>query len=355
MNFSRMCRPLTILALVAVLAVAAGCVASPPSDDAAGPTAGTAAEDGSTEATDGSTAADAGSDGATAAGATDGDRYAVTVTHVADGDTVDVRFGNGSTDTVRLLGVDTPEVHVAVDPAEYEGVPDTAAGRRCLERWGEAASTLASEQLSGAVTLRLDPMSDGRGSYGRLLAYVALPNGTDFNALLLRRGYARHYESSFGRADRYATLEAEARDAGRGLWACRDGSGAMDASVDGTATDATADAAASASPLTVVEIRADAPGNDHEHLDEEAVVFGNAGDAPLDVGGWTVRDAAGHVYRVPADVTIAPDGRLTLVTGSGADDGDTLYWGRDTAVWNNGGDTVVVRDDDGATVLERDY
>jgi micrococcal nuclease len=342
--------PFAILLLVLAMLVAAGCLGSPATDG------GQAVSDNASGATEpGGTVEGSRSEGTATDDPSDGRRYSVTVTHVTDGDTVDVLLDDGSTDTVRLLGVDTPEVHVAVDPAEYEGVPDTAAGRRCLERWGEAASTLASEQLSGAVTLRLDPMSDGRGSYGRLLAYVALPNGTEFNALLLRRGYARHYESSFGRADRYATLEAEARDAGRGLWACREASEDLDASFDGTATDTTQDDTENASELTVVEIRADAPGNDHEHLDEEAVVFGNAGDAPLDVGGWTVRDAAGHVYRVPAGVTIPPDGRLELVTGAGTDDGDTLYWGRDAAVWNNGGDTVVVRDADGATVLERGY
>ena len=58
------------------------------------------------------------------------------VTDVVDGDTVDVRFPDGSADTVRLLGVDTPEVHVENDPAEFEGVPDTEAGRTCLRRQG---------------------------------------------------------------------------------------------------------------------------------------------------------------------------------------------------------------------------
>ena len=33
----------------------------------------------------------------------------VTVTDVVDGDTLDIRYENGSTDTVRLLWIDTPE------------------------------------------------------------------------------------------------------------------------------------------------------------------------------------------------------------------------------------------------------
>ncbi|MGA9399647.1 thermonuclease family protein [Haladaptatus sp.] len=43
----------------------------------------------------------------TAASITDSEQ--VTVTDVVDGDTLDIQYSNGSTDTVRLLGVDTPE------------------------------------------------------------------------------------------------------------------------------------------------------------------------------------------------------------------------------------------------------
>lgn len=144
----------------------------------------------------------------------------VRVTDVVDGDTVDVRYPNGSEDTVRLLGVDTPEVHVENDPAEFEGVPDTEAGRSCLRRHGERATTFAVERLADReVTLRFDPLADRRGGYDRLLAYIVVGNET-FNAQLLDRGHARLYDSEFRQRDDYATLERDARDAGRGLWNC---------------------------------------------------------------------------------------------------------------------------------------
>jgi micrococcal nuclease len=144
----------------------------------------------------------------------------VRVTDVVDGDTVDVRFPDGSADTVRLLGVDTPEVHVENDPAEFEGVPDTEAGRSCLRRHGERASEFAVDRLADRhVTLRFDAAAGRRGGYDRLLAYVVV-DGASFNAALLERGHARLYDSSFEERDRYASLEREARDAGRGVWAC---------------------------------------------------------------------------------------------------------------------------------------
>lgn len=144
----------------------------------------------------------------------------VRVTDVVDGDTIDVRFPDGRADTVRLLGVDTPEVHVENDPAEFEGVPDTEAGRSCLRRHGERASSFAVDRLADReVRLRFDADAGRRGGYDRLLAYVVV-DGQSFNAALLERGHARLYDSSFRERDRYAALEREAREAGRGVWSC---------------------------------------------------------------------------------------------------------------------------------------
>ncbi|MFD1634277.1 thermonuclease family protein [Haloplanus ruber] len=152
--------------------------------------------------------------------ATPASETTVRVTDVVDGDTLDVRFPDGRTDTVRLLGVDTPEVHVENDPAEFEGVPDTETGRRCLRRHGEAATTFAVERLADrSVTLRFDAAAGRRGGYDRLLAYVRV-DGESFNAALLERGHARLYDSSFRERDRYATLERAARTDGRGVWSC---------------------------------------------------------------------------------------------------------------------------------------
>ncbi|GAB6860174.1 thermonuclease family protein [Haloplanus litoreus] len=152
--------------------------------------------------------------------ATPSNGTAVRVVDVVDGDTLDVRFPDGRTDTVRLLGVDTPEVHTENDPAEFEGVPDTEAGRTCLRRQGEAASAVASERLADReVTLRFDAAAGRRGGYDRLLAYV-VTDGESFNAALLERGHARLYDSSFRNRDRYAALERAAREAGRGVWSC---------------------------------------------------------------------------------------------------------------------------------------
>jgi micrococcal nuclease len=160
-----------------------------------------------------------------------------TVVDVVDGDTVDVRFEDGSVERVRLLGVDTPETHDDVSPGEFEGVPDTDAGRSCLRTWGEHASDFADQRLAGeTVTVEFDPVSDRRGGYDRLLAYIVVDGGTSetprttgtgeaadgdsFNRALLEAGYARLYDSEFTKRDDYASVERQARENGTGLWEC---------------------------------------------------------------------------------------------------------------------------------------
>ncbi|WP_436924719.1 lamin tail domain-containing protein [Halosimplex amylolyticum] len=298
-----------------------------------------------------------------------------TVVEVVDGDTIDVRYRNGSTDTVRLLGVDTPEVHADNDPAEYEGVPDDESGAACLESAGEDASAFARERLAGErVTLVVDPTADRRDRYDRLLAYVHVDDpaddgtpanetgeGIDFNQRLVATGHARVYDSTFARSDGYYAAESEAQDAERGLWRCRtpgaDGTDDADG-VDGTdgtdSGDAAGALATSDSGLTVERVHADADGNDHENLNDEYVVFGNAADAPLPLGGWVVRDEGGHSYAFPGDFALGPGETVVLRTGAGEDADGTLYWGSDSAVWNNGGDAVAV-ERDGETVLRYAY
>jgi micrococcal nuclease len=309
---------------LALLAVLAGCAGVPAPDSGAG--GAVADSDGTPTPVD--------------------DGLRVTVVRVVDGDTMEIRYRNGTADTVRLLGVDTPEVHSANTPDEFEGVPETAAGERCLRRYGERASAFAEERLTGeTVVLRFDAESDRRGYYGRLLGYL-VADGENFNRLLLTNGLARVYDSRFTERERFYEAEATAREAGTGLWAC-----ATDTAAGATAT---ATSGSTDGRVRVVEVNADAPGDDNENLGEEYVVLENTGEEPLDLSGWTVSDEAAHTYTF-GDVTLDPGERVTLHTGSGTDSGESVYWGRSGAVWNNDGDTVTVRDADGDVVARRSY
>lgn len=336
-----------LLVLVTLLVVSAGCVASPtqsestPVDSAATPVTG------ATEAPESTGPV------GTPVPST---RPVVTATvvDVVDGDTLKVRFENGTRDTVRLLGVDTPEVYSENTPDEFEGVPETDAGRQCLGQYGDRASEFATDQLAGeTVRLGFDENEGRRGYYDRLLAYVYL-DGDQFNYRLVAEGYARLYDSDFVERERYAAAERNAREANRGLWQCATAATDGGSGTAGSSGGADPAGGSDDAPLDI-SVHADAAGPDGDNLNDEYVVLTNTGSSTLDLGGWTVADAADHVYTVPAGTTLDAGASVTIHTGTGRDTRDELYWGRSTPVWNNDGDTVTVRDDGGDAVAVRTY
>ncbi|WP_224449165.1 lamin tail domain-containing protein [Haloprofundus salilacus] len=345
-------RQLLVFAVSFVL-VASGCVGAPsvpsPSESPAGPTGGEAASSGDVPDPD-----DVPLPGK-------GPNRTATVVDVVDGDTIKIAYPNGTRDTARLLGVDTPETYGESDPADFEGVPDTAAGRACLNDHGERASDYATEALlDREVTLRFDANEPRRGYYDRLLVYVVV-DGVDLNYGLVAEGYARVYDSQFTARERYYDAESSAQRVQRGLWECATDDGGPPAETDGGSSE-TADGedssgtdASGDSLLVVAEIHEDAAGDDRQNLDDEYVVFRNAGDEALDLTGWTVTDEAGKEYRFPDGFVLGPGETVTLRTSDGVNTDETLYWEASGPVWNNDGDEVVVRDDAGVVVARRSY
>lgn len=127
------------------------------------------------------------------------------VLRVIDGDTVDLQDGR----RIRLIGIDTPEMGYS-PRAQVEGVNDPFA---------EEARAFLRELAEGR-TVRLEFGPEPEDRYGRTLAYLFLQDGAHLNAELLRRGYARAYRRfQHPRLDEFLTLEEEARQAERGLWA----------------------------------------------------------------------------------------------------------------------------------------
>ena len=124
------------------------------------------------------------------------------VTRAVDGDTIDVRIGT-HTDTVRLLGVDTPETHHPTKPVQC---------------FGPEAAAFTKAQLEGR-TVTLEDDVEPRDVYGRRLAYVSV-GGRRFNDILLERGYARLLviPPNGSHARSMLAEELAAKRAGRGLW-----------------------------------------------------------------------------------------------------------------------------------------
>ena len=130
------------------------------------------------------------------------------VERVIDGDTVRVRFEEKSY-TVRLMGVDTPETKHPTKTVEYFG----------REYFGREASAFTKAPLEGkTVLLAKDRTGDTVDRYGRLLRYVLL-DGDNFNARLIREGYAHAYRLfPFSKRTEFIELKDQARRRRIGLW-----------------------------------------------------------------------------------------------------------------------------------------
>jgi len=123
-----------------------------------------------------------------------------TVVEVVDGDTIVLESG----EKVRYLMVDTPETTMGHDDC-----------------WGqEAVSFNRSLVLDQKVTLTYDEECTDR--YGRLLAYVSF-EGREVNSMIIERGYGCGLHippNGDARVEEFEALEAAAKKAGKGVWAC---------------------------------------------------------------------------------------------------------------------------------------
>jgi micrococcal nuclease len=126
------------------------------------------------------------------------------VVKVVDGDTIHVVL-SGRPETVRYIGVDTPE---------------TKHPTKGVQCYGRAAAAF-NARLVGGERVRLVGDVEQRDRYGRLLAYVyRARDGLFVNAELARLGYARPLSIApdVRHAARFAALAREARQQRKGLW-----------------------------------------------------------------------------------------------------------------------------------------
>lgn len=128
-----------------------------------------------------------------------------TVLRVVDGDTVRVRL-LGADESVRLIGIDTPETH------------GQGGLRECF---GAEASNRLKALLPEGTDVRLVRDVEARDRYKRLLAYVyRVDDGLFVNLTMAEEGYATTltYPPNIAHADEFVAAVASARRRNLGLW-----------------------------------------------------------------------------------------------------------------------------------------
>lgn len=132
------------------------------------------------------------------------------VTKVVDGDTITVSQSgskDGEKQTVRLIGIDTPETVHPTKPVQCFGLE---------------ASNKMKELVDGKeVRLEFDVSQGEQDAYGRTLAYIFLPDDTFVNEYLIRNGYAYEYtyDSAYKYQARFKKAQKDAELGQKGLWA----------------------------------------------------------------------------------------------------------------------------------------
>lgn len=135
------------------------------------------------------------------------------VADVIDGDTIKISI-DGKDETLRLIGLDTPET---VDP------------RKPVQCFGKEASDKAKELLLGRqIRIESDVSQDTRDKYERLLMYVYRDDGLFYNKHMIEQGYAYEYtyEIAYKYQSEFKSAEISAKTNQRGLWAptvCEEG------------------------------------------------------------------------------------------------------------------------------------
>lgn len=121
-----------------------------------------------------------------------------------DGDTIKVDM-SGKTETIRFIGVDTPETHKPHTPVQCFG-PDAAAYTK-------------SKVEGRTVRLLADPKDDNRDRYGRLLRYIYLEDNSLLNKTLIQKGYGFAYISfPFEQKADFIKAQLTAISGKLGLW-----------------------------------------------------------------------------------------------------------------------------------------
>jgi len=230
-----------------------------------------------------------------------------TVTKVIDGDTIAVRYPDGNTDIVRLMGADTPEVGTSTR-ADMCGSREASAYTKSLLIAGDRKVTLSTD-VAGAMA------PDGQ----RILRRISAVRGgvrKDLTSELLKRGLA-FFMPNVKQPTNETTYHLHADTAARNKVGIFKGDKCGTAPQWGPRLQLDLQWN-NDSARSVVEGRRGDPKL------QEHVRITNLGPGNIDITGWIIRTGALRAERIDAPAAggsriIAPGETMTIYQGKGRD------------------------------------
>jgi len=215
-----------------------------------------------------------------------------------DGDTFDVSIedayiGLEHKETVRLLGIDAPEL-------DREKV------------FGKKALNYLSSRLAGKELYLFFDKERKRDSFCRLLAFVCLKDGTFINAELIEKGYARQYTQKGNLFyNEFTELQNRAIKNRVGLWGYKKNN------------------------IFIIYI--------YNHGKEEYLLLANGSSDNINISNWYVKDEHGDKLVIPDDTVITPGKDLKLCSGDTVCDSlKTTFCFECGTIWNNKSDNAYL-------------
>lgn len=228
------------------------------------------------------------------------------VDRVIDGDTLDLADGT----RVRLIGINTPE--------------------REQSYYSEATNFLKNRVEGKTIGIEYDV--EVTDQFDRTLAYIWLDDDL-VNVELLLNGYADTYfiPPNTEHENVFNTAEDAAKSEGIGIWK------------------------SGASGIEIRTIFYNAPGPDDENPNGEWIELENKTNSSIDMRNYTLQDSSSSNLYTFGNFSLGGGDIVTIYSGCGSDDNDELYWCDDSSIWNNGGDSAMLRDNNGGFVDDYTY
>jgi micrococcal nuclease len=151
------------------------------------------------------------------AAATPAARTSATVLYVTDGDTIKVKIA-GRKESVRLIGIDSPESKL--NDRAYKQAYRSSMDVETIVQIGQQSKKYLSKLIPVGSVVTLEQDIEPRDRYGRILAYVYLPDGAMANEQMLEMGYASllTIPPNVKYNTRFTNAAKRGREANRGLW-----------------------------------------------------------------------------------------------------------------------------------------
>lgn len=248
----------------------------------------------------------------------------VTVTRVADGDTLNVILSDGKTEAVvRFLAIQAMEEHDAED-----GIPDCNA-TNATDRLAEILGCDDDDNCPNRPQVILKVWDESqRATSNRLLRYIFMDDGKggeiNIGLQLVEEGYVLAWpnnEESLYNDELWLAQQTAMSNKTGPLWN-RDESQCRDADHDNLNLD--------------IWVNWDAEGDDTQNINDEWVKIQNNGNSSIDLSSWWLRDTGLQEFYQFPEGSVLPAGKIiTVHVGSGTDSSYTFYMNESYSIFDN--------------------